>query len=191
MEKIYLGNVEQSQLRNKTVLVRVDYNVILATNTNGALEVVNDARIQDSLETIRYLVDANAKIILCSHLGRPEGKYNASYSLKPVANRLKTLLKEIPLEFVEECIGKEVEEAKRNLLPGHILLLENLRFHAEEEQNEPTFTAELCSLVDIYINEAFSASHRGKNKVLSQIDFSERLRYLYSSCINLRCCSVR
>eukprot|EP01039_Chlorochromonas_danica_P000709 gene709-771_t len=174
MEKVYLGNIEQSELNNKTVLVRVDYNVILATNTNDSIEVVNDARIRDSLETIRYLADANAKIILCSHLGRPEGKYNAKYSLKPVANRIKELLEDIPFDFIEECIGKEVEEAKRKLLPGHILLLENLRFHAEEEQNEPNFAAELCSLVDIYINEAFSASHRAHASTYGVAQFVEK-----------------
>ncbi len=147
-----------NDVANKTVLVRVDFNVPLL-EFPGGFRVKNDNRIQAALETINYLVSHDAKTILISHLGRPEGKPNPKYSLAPIAHHLSQKLHQ-PTLFCDDTVGEKAQQAAKNLKPGEVLLLENLRFHAEEENNDAGFAKKLASLADLYINEAFSASHR-------------------------------
>lgn len=146
--------VKDIDLKNKTVLLRSDYNVPLE---NG--KITADYRIQKSVPTIQYLLDQNCKIIICSHLGRPEGKPDKKYTLKPVAKCLKDLLKH-SINFANDCVGKEVEEQAKNLKNGEILLLENLRFHPEEEKNDPEFAKQLASLADVFVQDGFGVVHR-------------------------------
>lgn len=140
---------------NQRVMVRVDYNVPLDANGN----VTDDARLHASIPTLDYLLSKKAKIILISHLGRPKGQVNPKYSLKPVAGALSKLLK-VPVAFAENCIGPKAYEAVAKLNPGDVLLLENLRFHPEEEKNNSVFAKELASLADCFIQDAFGAVHR-------------------------------
>jgi phosphoglycerate kinase len=135
------------------VLLRVDFNVPLKDG-----EVTDDARIRGALPTIQYLIEQGAKIIACSHLGRPKG-VDESLRLRPVAEQLSQLLGK-PVKTVNDCVGSEVESAVASLQPGDVLLLENLRFHAEEEANDPEFAKALASLADVYVNDAFGAAHR-------------------------------
>lgn len=140
-------------VKNKRVLVRVDFNVPIE---NG--KVTDDTRIAASLPTIRYLVDQGAKVILCSHLGRPKGK-DQKYTLRPVATRLEQLLGK-PVTFVGDCIGQPVERVVEGMNSGDVVLLENVRFYPEEEKNDPAFAKKLASLADIYVNDAFGSAHR-------------------------------
>lgn len=144
----------------KKVFVRADFNVPL--NENGV--ITDDTRIQKTLPTIRYLLDHQAAVILASHLGRPKGKAVAKYSLKPVAARLSELLG-IPVQMAPDCIGAETETMAGALQPGQVLLLENLRFHGEEEKNDPEFSRKLASLADVGINDAFGCCHRAHASV--------------------------
>lgn len=152
MNKLTLRDVD---LRDEIVLVRVDFNVPQDEN----LKITDDTRIRATLTTIKYILENGAKkVILMSHLGRPDGKVQARYSLKPVAERLKELLGE-PVNFLNDCIGddikNEIETSKERAI-----LLENLRFHAEEEKNDSNFSKALASLADIFVNDAFGTSHR-------------------------------
>lgn len=151
MNKLTLKDLDCAQ---KRVLVRVDFNVPLE---NG--QVADDTRIRAALPTIKYLIDQKAKVILVSHLGRPKGKVNEALRLDPVARRLEELLGH-PVKKVNDCIGPEVEKAVAGLNPGEVLLLENIRFYAEEEKNDPEFAKKLASLADIYVNDAFGTAHR-------------------------------
>jgi phosphoglycerate kinase len=146
--------VKDVSVQGKRVLVRVDFNVPL---DNG--EVTDDTRIRAALPTIRYLLEQGAAVILMSHLGRPKGKVHDDLRMGPVARRLSELL---GLEVVklDDCVGPEVEEAAQGLKPGQVLLLENLRFHPEEEANDQGFAQKLASLADIYVNDAFGTAHR-------------------------------
>jgi phosphoglycerate kinase len=146
--------VDNIDIVGKRVLVRVDLNVPLE---NGA--VSDDTRIRAALPTIQYLLEHGAEPIICSHLGRPKGRPDAKYSLKPVAERLGQLLGR-PVQMAPDCIGPVVEGMARKIPRGGILLLENLRFHAEEEANDVRFAQELASLADIYVNDAFGSAHR-------------------------------
>ncbi|HXH21561.1 MAG TPA: phosphoglycerate kinase [Dehalococcoidia bacterium] len=147
--------VRDVNVDGKRVLVRVDFNVPF--DRTGA--IADDNRIRAALPTIEYLRDRNAAVILCSHLGRPDGKVVESLRLRPVAERLAQLLGR-PVKTAPDCVGPEVEAAVAELKPGEILLLENLRFHAEEEKNDPEFARRLASLADIYVNDAFGTAHR-------------------------------
>lgn len=143
------------QLKGKKVLVRVDYNVPL----DDKQQITNDKRIQAALPTVKYLLEQNCAVILMSHLGRPKGKVVPSMSLKPVAARLKELLN-VNVIMAPDCIGPEVQKLSKGLKNGEILLLENLRFHPEEEKNDPKFAAELASLGEVFIQDAFGTVHR-------------------------------
>ena len=147
--------VRDVDIRGKRVLVRVDFNVPIDPETGA---IVDDTRIRGVLPTLNYLLDRRARPILCSHLGRPKGK-EPRLSLAPVAKRLSQLLN-LPVKMAEDCIGLEVEEAARSLAEGQVLLLENIRFHPEEEGNEPAFAQALARLADIFVNDAFSVCHR-------------------------------
>jgi phosphoglycerate kinase len=151
-----LSDLEDSQFDGKRVFVRVDFNVSISDGTIG-----EDYRIRMSLPTIEYLTKRGAKVILASHLGRPEGR-DYKYSIAPVAKRLTEIIgrSRPPIRFASDCVGIEIEENIGKMNKGDILLLENLRFHKEEESNDPEFSKKLSSLADIYINDAFSTSHR-------------------------------
>lgn len=151
-----LSDLEDSQFDGKRVFVRVDFNVSI---NNGAIG--EDYRIRMSLPTIEYLTKRKAKVILASHLGRPEG-HDQKYSIAPVAKRLTEIIgrSRPPIRFASDCVGVEIEENIDKMNKGDILLLENLRFHKEEESNDPEFSKKLASLADIYVNDAFSTSHR-------------------------------
>lgn len=148
--------VKDVDVRSRRVLVRVDYNVPLNANGN----VSDDKRITASLPTINYLLEQGARIILCSHLGRPKGEVKKEFSLAPVAKRLKELLPNVNIYFASDCIGEEAQQKAAALKDGEILLLENLRFHKEEEKNDPEFAKKLASLAEIYVNDAFGTVHR-------------------------------
>jgi len=141
-------------LSNKRVFMRVDFNVPIE---NG--QITDDNRITASLPSITYVLDKGGCLILASHLGRPKGKPEPKYSLKPVATRLSELLGK-PVQFASDCVGPEVQKMASALKPGDILMLENLRFHAEEEKNDPVFAEQLASLCDVYVNDAFGTAHR-------------------------------
>lgn len=142
-------------VEGKKVLVRVDFNVPLDPQT-GAIS--DDARIRKALRTIRYLVDKKARVILCSHMGRPKGR-EEGLSLAPEAERLSQLLGQ-PVKMAPDCIGAEVEQMVASLQEGQVLMLENLRFHKQEKANDPAFAQALAGLADIYVNDAFGTSHR-------------------------------
>lgn len=147
--------VEDVNVKGKRVLVRVDFNVPLQDG-----KVADDKRITAALPTVKYLLEHGAKVILCSHLGRPKGERKMEFSLAPVAERLKELLPGVRISFAPDCIGKETEKMAGELREGEILLLENLRFHKEEEKNDPDFARKLASLADIYVSDAFGTVHR-------------------------------
>jgi phosphoglycerate kinase len=148
--------IRDIEVEGKKVLVRVDFNVPLDIQT-GAIS--DDSRIRAALPTIKYLVEHKARVILCSHLGRPDGKVVEGLRMAPIAQRLSQLIN-LPVSTVSDCIGADVGKAVDNLKPGDILILENLRFHAEEEANDPSFAQTLAKLADIYVDDAFGTAHR-------------------------------
>jgi phosphoglycerate kinase len=155
-------SIQDIDLTNKRVFIRVDFNVPL---TDDGQEITDDTRIRATLPTIEYALRHRAKVILASHLGRPKGKPNPKYSLRPVVDRLRQLIdKDVcPAEnvgFSPDCVGEIASEMARQLESGQVLLLENLRFHAEEEANDPAFSKALASLAEIYVNDAFGSAHR-------------------------------
>ena len=164
MAKLTIKDVD---LKGKKVLVRVDYNIPLDKSQN----ITDDTRIKESIPTLKYLLDNNCKIILCSHLGRPKGKVATEYSLKPVAKRLSELLKQ-DVKFASDCIGPEVKKLADGLKSKEVLLLENLRFHPEEEKNDENFAKQLSELAEFFVQDAFGTVHRahastaGVNKFL-------------------------
>ncbi len=159
MPKLSIRDIE---LANKKVFIRVDFNVPL---TEDGTTITDDTRIKATLPTIKYAIQHKAKIILASHLGRPKGKPNPKYSLRPVVNRLRELLnkemgEKINVAFSPDCVGEVAIELARQLESRQVLLLENLRYHPEEEANDPGFSKQLASLADIYVNDAFGSAHR-------------------------------
>jgi len=147
--------VRDIEINGKKVLVRVDFNVPLDPQTGV---IADDTRIRVSLPTIKYLLDKKAKVIICSHLGRPKGKDKGA-SLDPIAQRLSQILGQ-PVKMAQDCIGTEVEKMAASLEGGEILMLENLRYHVEEEKNDPAFAQALARLADIFVNDAFGTAHR-------------------------------
>jgi len=161
----YLNEVD---LKNKKVLIRVDLNVPL--DKNG--QITDDNRIREVLPTIRYALDEKATVILCSHMGKPKGKAVPELSLAPVARRLSQLIqKEVPL--APDCVGPDVDKMIEEMNPGDLILLENLRFHPEEEKNEDHFGRALAELADVYINDAFAVSHRSQASVVAVTRFAK------------------
>jgi 3-phosphoglycerate kinase len=146
--------IRDVDVTGRRVLVRVDFNVPL-----DGERITDDRRIREALPTIRYLTEHGAKVVLCSHLGRPKGKVDQAFTLRPVSVRLGELLGR-PVPLLPDCVGPAVEEAVAKMARDDIVLLENLRFHAEEEANAPAFAAALARLGDIYVNDAFGTAHR-------------------------------
>ena len=147
--------IKDLDLKGKRVLMRVDFNVPL----DDKLNITDDTRIKATLPTIKYALDKGAKLILMSHLGRPDGKVIANFSLAPCAARLSQLLGK-PVKMAKDCIGPEVKAMVGGMKPGECILLENLRFHAEEEANDANFAKELASIGDVFVNDAFGTAHR-------------------------------
>jgi phosphoglycerate kinase len=159
MEKMIVRDIE---VRHKRVLVRVDFNVPLDSDTGN---ISDDSRVSASLPTVRYLIEHGAKTILCSHLGRPKGKTVERLRLAPTAQRLSQILGR-PVETTTDCIGPVVEKSVERLRSGDILVLENLRFHADEEENGDSFAQALSRLADVYVNDAFAVSHRAHASIV-------------------------
>ena len=151
-----MKSVRDVAIAGKRVFIRVDFNVPLDDQGH----ITDDTRIKAHFPTIRYVLDQKGKVILASHLGRPKGKRVEKYSLKPVSRRLSELLGR-PIIFVDDCVGPEAEKAVAAMKEGEIVLLENLRFHAEEEKNDKGFARELARLCDVYVDDAFAVAHRG------------------------------
>ncbi len=153
--------IEDLPIKGKRLFIRVDFNVPLDAN----LMITDDRRIRSTLPTINYAIDEGAKVILASHLGRPKGKVDPKYSLAPVARRLQRLLNKEVL-FAPDCVGSQVENIISKMKEGDVVLLENLRFHIEEEKNDEKFARSLASLADFYVNDAFGASHRAHASIV-------------------------
>ncbi len=158
-------SIRDLDLNGKRLFIRVDFNVPLAA---GGKEITSDKRIRASLPTIQYALDHGAGVILASHLGRPKGKPNPEMSLAPVAERLAELLGRA-VRMAPDCVGPAVEAMKP--APGEVLLLENLRFHAEEEKNDPGFSRQLAALCDLYVNDAFGSAHRAHASTVGMVAF--------------------
>ena len=163
-----LQTIDQLSLAQKRVLIRVDFNVPLTSRQ----QVSDDTRIREALPTIQHAIRQGAKVILASHLGRAKGHVKPELSLKPVAERLQELLGSA-VTLAPDCVGIGVQQHVRQLTAGAVLILENLRFHAEEEANDPTFSQELSALADVYINDAFGSSHRSHASMVGVVQHFE------------------
>lgn len=185
MAKLTLKDVE---LKGKTVLMRVDFNVPIEDG-----KITDDNRIVQALESINFVTNAGAKLILTSHLGRPAGEPDPEFSLKPVAEHLKTLV-DTPVHFAKDCIGEESDTVIQKAKMGEIVLLENVRFHSEEKKNDPEFAKKLASNADLFVNDAFGSSHRAHASVAGVTEFlqpavsgfllEKEIRYLEESVNN-------
>ena len=155
MAKLSIRDID---IANKRVFIRVDYNVPFADDNKT---ITDDTRIVATLPTLKYAIEHKARVILAAHLGRPKGKVNPKYSLAPVADRLREVLgASVSVAFAPDCVGEVAEKMANDLQPGQVLLLENVRFYAEEEANDAEFSKKLAALADIYVNDAFGAAHR-------------------------------
>lgn len=170
-----LTSIDEIDIREKRVLVRVDFNIPL----NKDREIMDDTRILAALPTIKYAIGQKARVIIASHLGRPRGKLNQKLSFEPVGRRLSEIL-DCEIFFPEDCVGDAVKKIATDMAPGSVMLLENLRFHRGEEENDPKFSKRLAQVADVYVNEAFSVSHRAHASVSGILDFVE------TACIGLR-----
>ncbi|MBR3280460.1 MAG: phosphoglycerate kinase [Clostridia bacterium] len=159
-------SVEDLNVGGKKVLVRCDFNV--PQNERG--EITDDRRIREALKTIRYLMEHDARVILCSHLGRPKGEVNPTYSLKPVADRLSELLG-VDVKMAEDVVGESAKTLAANLKDREVMLLENVRYDAREEKNDPDFSKELASLAELYVNDAFGTAHRAHSSTAGVADY--------------------
>jgi phosphoglycerate kinase len=163
-----LISIDELDIKEKRVLIRVDFNVPLSRDG----KIVDNTKILAALPTIEYALKEKARVIIASHLGRPGGKLNPKLTLEPVGRELSEILK-CEIFFPEDCVGDVVKKVAGDLPPGGIMLLENLRFHKGEEENDPKFAKRLAQVADIYVNEAFSVSHRSHASVVSILDFIE------------------
>ena len=155
-----LKSIRQFALRGKRVFLRLDLNTPLsAPDADGIRHVVDDTRIREALPTVKYAMEQGAKVIIGSHVGRPNGKYNEAFSIMPAAMRLAELLG-TDVTVADDCIGEGIEFKASQVPNGHVLVLENLRFHKEEEANDPQFAKYLSRICDIYITDAFGTAHR-------------------------------
>jgi phosphoglycerate kinase len=161
-----LVSIDEVDIKEKRVFIRVDFNVPV---TKGG-EILDDTRIRAVIPTIEYAIKERAKVIVASHLGRPMGKVNPRFSLEPVGRKLSEIL-DREIFFPEDCVGDAVKKLASDLLPGSVMLLENLRFHRGEEENDPRFAKRLASIADVYVNEAFSVSHRVHSSVVGILEF--------------------
>jgi len=159
-------SIKDLQLKGNRLFVRVDFNVPF--DQEG--RITNDTRIKASLPTIQYALANHARVILASHLGRPKGKTNPTMSLKPVAAALEKLLRQ-PVQMAQDCVGDAVLAQSKSLREGEVLLLENLRFHSQEEANDPEFSKQLASLCDLYVNDAFGTAHRAHASTAGMVPF--------------------
>lgn len=159
--------IRDVDVTNKKVLVRCDFNVPLDKETG---KITNDLRIVAALSTIKYLLENNAKVILCSHLGKPKGEIKPELSLKPVANRLSEYLG-FEVKFSKDIVGENAKELSKELKPGKAILLENVRFDPREEKNDKEFSKELASLAEIYVNDAFGTAHRAHSSTVGVAEF--------------------
>ena len=159
--------LDEIDIKGKTLFIRVDFNVPLDQNRN----ITDDTRIRAVLPTINYCLEADAKVILASHLGRPKGQPVEAFSLAPVARRLAYRLHK-NVKLATDCIGPEVDQAKADMKPGDVLLLENLRFHPEEEKNDENFARELMKGIDVYVDDAFAVAHRAHASVEAVTHFA-------------------
>lgn len=155
MAKLTVNDID---VRNKRVFVRVDYNVPIEEK-DGQMVITDTTRIKETLPTLDLLINKGARIILAAHLGRPKGKREPSMSLRPVAKQLADMIVR-HVAFLDDCVGEQVEKTVEALKPGDILLLENVRFYSEEEANDPAFAERLARVADVYVNDAFGAAHR-------------------------------
>ncbi|MDX2151860.1 MAG: phosphoglycerate kinase [Bryobacteraceae bacterium] len=181
-------SIRDLDLKDKVVFMRVDFNVPLAP---GGQEITSDKRIKASLPSIKYALEQGAGLVLASHLGRPKGKPNPEMSLKPVAARLQELLGR-PVKMAPDCIGPEVEAMRPK--PGEVLLLENVRFHKEEEANDADFSREMAKIADVYVNDAFGSAHRAHASTVGVIQhlpkgaagllMDKELEYLFKATQN-------
>ena len=163
-----MKNIRDLDIKGKKLLIRVDFNVPM----DDQLNITDDTRIRGVLPTLNHALDENARVIICSHMGRPKGMRRPELSLAPVAKRLSRLLeKEVAL--APDCVGEETRALVEAMQPGSVLLLENLRFHAEEQQNDDGFASQLASLCDVYINDAFAVAHRAHASVVGVTRFVE------------------
>lgn len=161
-----VNTVKELDVNSKRVFVRVDFNVPMDEHRN----VTEDCKIRSALPTIKYLLERGAKVILASHLGRPKGQVIAKFSLVPVAKRLEQLLGR-PVHMATDCVGVNPRELVANMKPGDVVLLENVRFHAEEEKNDLAFAKQLAELADLYVNDAFGTAHRAHASTAGIADY--------------------
>jgi len=161
-----MKNIRDLDIKEKKVLIRVDFNVPLDEQGN----ITDDTRIRGVLPTINHALDEHARVIIMSHLGRPEGQRLEKFSLAPVGKRLSRLL-EKEVKLAPDCIGPEVEALVGQMAPGDVLLLENLRFHNEEKKNDPEFSKKLAQLADVFVNDAFAVAHRAHASVVGVVDY--------------------
>ncbi len=159
--------IDELPIAEKKVFIRVDFNVKQDDQGN----VTDDTRIRAALPTIRYALGEKAKVILASHLGRPKGQVNPKYSMKPVGKRLAELLENVDILLPEDCVGDGVKKIANDMLPGQVMLLENLRFHKEEEANDELFSKQLASIADVYVNDAFGTAHRAHASTVGMVSF--------------------